>query len=239
MRERLQKILSGAGVCSRRAAETLLTEGRVKVDGLTAMLGDSADPEINEITVDDRPVVKNQDHLYLMLNKPRGYVTTLADESGRRTVLDLIADVPRRVYPVGRLDMHSEGLLLMTDDGDLSNRLMHPSHQIYKEYLVRLTPDGPESGPPEETLSKPMELDGQKLLPARVRVLKKLPGGGYLLTMAIREGKNRQIRRMCTHCGYTVNALKRVAEGKLRLGELPSGTWRYLTPEELEYLKTV
>lgn len=239
MRERLQKILSAAGICSRRAAETYLRDGCVKVNGMTALLGDSADPAQDEITLNDQPVVPKSAHVYLMLNKPRGYVTTLADEAGRPTVLDLVREVGTRVYPVGRLDMHSEGLLLMTDDGELSYRLMHPSHEVYKEYLVHLTPDDPETAPPEQTLSRPMELDGQRLLPARVRVVRRLPAGGYIITMAIREGKNRQIRRMCTHCGFTVNALKRVAEGRLRLGELPVGTWRLLTAEEVRYLKSL
>lgn len=239
MRERLQKILSGAGICSRRAAEDFLRDGRIKINGLTALLGDSADPETDEITLDDRPVIRKSEHIYLMLNKPRGYVTTLSDEAGRKTVLDLIPEIKTRVFPIGRLDMHSEGMLLMTDDGELFQRLTHPSHEIYKEYLVRLTPDGPESEPPEIVLSRPMEIDGQKLLPALVRHIETLPEGGYILTMSIREGKNRQIRRMCTHCGYTVNALRRVAEGKIKLGNLQTGKWRYLTQAEIEYLKSI
>lgn len=238
MRERLQKILSGAGVCSRRAAETMIQEGRVKVNGLTALLGDSADPMTDEILLDGEPVTQKDKFIYLMLNKPRGYVTTLSDEAGRRTILDLIPEITARVYPVGRLDMHSEGLLVMTDDGDMFQRLTHPSHEIYKEYLVRLTPDGVEKEPPERVLSRPMEIDGQKLLPAKVRRIETL-AEGYILTMAIREGKNRQIRRMCTHCGYTVNSLKRVAEGELKLGDLPTGQWRFLTPDEIRYLKSV
>lgn len=238
MRERLQKILSGAGVCSRRAAETMIQDGRVKVNGLTALLGDSADPQTDDILLDGKPVTKKDQFIYLMLNKPRGYVTTLSDEAGRRTILDLIPEITARVYPVGRLDMHSEGLLVMTDDGDMFQRLTHPSHQIYKEYLVRLTPDGAEKEPPERVLSRPMEIDGQKLLPAKVRRIETL-AEGYILTMAIREGKNRQIRRMCTHCGYTVNSLKRVAEGELKLGDLPTGQWRFLTPDEIRYLKSV
>ncbi|MEA5038530.1 MAG: pseudouridine synthase [Clostridiaceae bacterium] len=239
MRERLQKILSSAGVCSRRASEELLREGRVKVNGLSALLGDSADPDTDEITLDDRPVTQKREHIYLMLNKPRGYVTTLSDEAGRKTVLDLIPEIKIRVFPIGRLDMHSEGLLIMTDDGDLFQRLTHPSHEIYKEYLVRLTPDGDEPEPPETALSRPLTIDGQRLLPAKVRRISTLSEGGYLLTIAIREGKNRQIRRMCTQCGYTVNSLKRVAEGNLKLGDLPTGKWRYLTEQEVKYLKSI
>lgn len=239
MKERLQKILSGAGVCSRRAAESYITAGRVKVNGITANLGDSADLEADEILVDGRPLRKNGPRpVYIMLNKPRGYVTTLSDEAGRKTVADLLSDVPERVYPVGRLDMHSEGLLILTNDGDLAHHLTHPSHEVYKEYLVKLSPDEDGLPSPEKPLSGIIELDGEKLLPAKCRLLAKTKSG-YIMTIAIRQGKNRQIRRMCAKCGYTVNSLKRVSEGDVKLGELPSGRWRYLTEKEISYLKTL
>lgn len=239
MKERLQKILSGAGVCSRRAAESYITAGRVKVNGITANLGDSADLEADEILVDGRPLRKNGPRpVYIMLNKPRGYVTTLSDEAGRKTVADLLSDVPERVYPVGRLDMHSEGLLILTNDGDLAHHLTHPSHEVYKEYLVKLSPDEDGLPSPEKPLSGVIELDGEKLLPAKCRLLAKTESG-YIMTIAIRQGKNRQIRRMCAKCGYTVNSLKRVSEGDVKLGELPSGRWRYLTEKEISYLKTL
>jgi len=239
MKERLQKILSGAGVCSRRAAESYITAGRVKVNGITANLGDSADLEADEILVDGRPLRKNGPRpVYIMLNKPRGYVTTLSDEAGRKTVADLLSDVPERVYPVGRLDMHSEGLLILTNDGDLAHHLTHPSHEVYKEYLVKLSPDEDGLPSPEKPLSGIIELDGEKLLPAKCRLLAKTESG-YIMTIAIRQGKNRQIRRMCAKCGYTVNSLKRVSEGDVKLGELPSGRWRYLTEKEISYLKTL
>ena len=239
MKERLQKILSGAGVCSRRAAETYITAGRVKVNGITANLGDSADLEQDEILVDGRLLRKNGPRpVYIMLNKPRGYVTTLSDEAGRKTVADLLSDVPERVYPVGRLDMHSEGLLILTNDGDLAHHLTHPSHEVYKEYLVKLTPDEEGLPSPEKPLSGAIELDGEKLLPAKCRLLANTENG-YIMTIAIRQGKNRQIRRMCAKCGYTVNSLKRVSEGDVKLGELPSGRWRYLTEKEISYLKTL
>ena len=239
MKERLQKILSGAGVCSRRAAESYITAGRVKVNGITANLGDSADLEADEILVDGRPLRKNGPRpVYIMLNKPRGYVTTLSDEAGRKTVADLLRDVPERVYPVGRLDMHSEGLLILTNDGDLAHHLTHPSHEVYKEYLVKLSPDEDGLPSPEKPLSGVIELDGEKLLPAKCRLLAKTESG-YIMTIAIRQGKNRQIRRMCAKCGYTVNSLKRVSEGDVKLGELPSGRWRYLTEKEISYLKTL
>lgn len=239
MKERLQKILSGAGVCSRRAAETYITQGRVKVNGITAGLGDSADVELDEILVDGRVLRKNGPRpVYIMLNKPRGYVTTLSDEAGRKTVADLLGDVPERVYPVGRLDMHSEGLLILTNDGDLAHHLTHPSHEVYKEYLVKLSPDEEGLPSPEKPLSGSVELDGEKLLPAKCRLLAKTESG-YIMIIAIRQGKNRQIRRMCAKCGYTVNSLKRVSEGDVKLGELPSGRWRYLTEKEIRYLKTL
>ena len=238
LKERLQKILSAQGICSRRAAETYLLDGRIKVNGMIATLGDQADPETDEILVDDQPLTKREDPIYIMLNKPRGYVTTLSDEAGRKTVADLVNDIPRRIYPVGRLDMHSEGLLLMTDDGALANVLTHPSHQVYKQYLIKITPDGPENEPPEVALSRPLEIDGQRLLPAKCKLIEKIDTG-YILTISIRQGKNRQIRKMCTKCGYTVNHLKRVAVGKIKLGDLPSGKWRELTKEEIAYLKSL
>ena len=174
MKERLQKILSGAGICSRRAAETYIQQGRVKVNGITANLGDSADVEQDEILVDGRVIGKKARRMvYIMLNKPRGYVTTLSDEADRKTVADLIQDVPERVYPVGRLDMHSEGLLLLTNDGQLAHSLMHPSHEVYKEYLVKLTPDEEGLPSPEKPLSGVIELDGERLLPAKCCLLTK------------------------------------------------------------------
>ena len=238
MKKRLQKLLSEAGVCSRRSAEEYIKSGRVKVNGIPAALGDGADPELDEITLDGAPRRPAPQWIYIMLNKPRGYVTTLSDEAGRRTVADLIRDVPQRVYPVGRLDMHSEGLLLLTNDGQLAHRLMHPSHEVYKQYLVKLSPDESGLPSPEEALSRPIELDGQRLLPARCRLLAKTENG-YVMTIAIRQGKNRQIRRMCAKCGYTVNSLKRVAEGNVKLADLPTGTWRYLRPEEIKYLRSL
>ena len=239
MKERLQKVLSAAGICSRRAAENYITAGRVKVNGIIANLGESADPDTDEILVDGRPLGKKAPRMtYIMLNKPRGYVTTLSDEAGRKTVADLIGDVPERVYPVGRLDMHSEGLLLLTNDGQLAHSLMHPSHEVYKEYLVKLTPDEEGLPSPEKPLSGVIELDGERLLPATCRLLSNTENG-YIMTISIRQGKNRQIRRMCAKCGYTVNSLKRVSEGDVKLADLPSGRWRYLTEAEVRYLKSL
>ena len=238
MKERLQKILSARGVASRRKAEEMIRSGLVTVNGRTAVLGDTADPDTDEILISGKLLPGQEQYIYILLNKPRGYVTTLSDEAGRKTVADLLGDVPERVYPVGRLDMHSEGLLILTNDGDLAHHLTHPSHEVYKEYLVKLSPDEEGLPSPEKPLSGSIELDGEKLLPAKCRLLAKTESG-YIMTIAIRQGKNRQIRRMCAKCGYTVNSLKRVSEGDVKLGELPSGRWRYLTEKEIRYLKTL
>ena len=205
--ERLQKILSAAGVCSRRQAEEFLRAGRVTVNGVPASLGDSADPAGDVVCLDGRPLSAPAERLYLMLHKPRGYVTTLSDERGRRTAADLTADCGARVYPVGRLDMDSEGLLLMTNDGDFAQRLAHPSHGLEKE-------------------------DGTPIAPARVAVLARR-GGRWVLSIVICQGLNRQVRRMCALAGLEVARLVRVREGPLELGSLPGGRWRRLTEEEL------
>lgn len=240
MKERVQKLLSEAGVCSRRTAEKLILEGRVKVNNITSILGDSADSKNDIITVDGNKIVFNQNNIYIMLNKPRGYVTTLSDEAGRKCITQLISDIDSRIYPIGRLDMHSEGLLLLTNDGDLANKLTHPKHEVYKKYLVKVTYDnGIPTESPVDSLSKPIEIDGIKLLPAKVSLVEKLDNDKFILTISIREGKNRQIRRMCVACGYTVNSLKRVAVGKLLLSDLPSGSWRNLSSDEIEYLKSL
>lgn len=233
MEERLQKLLSSAGVASRRSAEEYIQAGRVTVNGRRAVLGGKADPDRDDIRVDGRPLRAPERRTYLMLHKPRGFVTTLSDEKGRRTVAELVARCGARVWPVGRLDLDSEGLLLMTDDGDLTHRLTHPSHEVEKEYRVRVRGDVDAALP---VLTGPMELDGQALRPARVRVLNRTPGGGTL-SITIHEGKNRQVRRMCAAAGLEVAALKRVREGTLTLGGLKPGEWRRLTREELRALK--
>ena len=230
MKERLQKILSSGGVCSRRTAEEYLRQGRVAVNGAVASLGDKADPDADCITLDGVPVTVSARRTYLMLNKPRGYVTTLADERGRRTVTDLVADCGARVWPIGRLDLDSEGLLLLTDDGALTERLIHPRHEVEKEYLVWVL--GEVTQEKLAQLSRPMTLDGCRLRPARV-----VRRGADALSITIHEGKNRQVRRMCAAVGLTVTRLKRIREGSVRLGELPVGKWRTLTEEELEALR--
>ena len=217
-------------MCSRRTAEDYLTAGRVTVNGRTARLGQKADPDRDRILVDGRPLAPRAKPVYLLLNKPRGYVTTLSDEKGRRTVAELVADCGQRVYPVGRLDLDSEGLLLLTNDGDWAQRLLHPKHEVEKTYHVSVS--GPVAGAAER-LAAVTDLEGEPIRPARVEVLRQTAGTA-VLAVTIHEGKNRQIRRMCAQCGLTVKRLRRVREGTVELGTLPSGKWRYLTEEELK-----
>lgn len=234
MEERLQKILSAAGVCSRRQAEQYIQQGRVTVNGRPAALGDKADPQKDTIALDGRPALQPRARTVLMLYKPRGVVTTLSDEKGRPTVAGLVAGCGARVWPVGRLDMDSEGLLLLTDDGALTHALLHPRHEVEKEYLVWVTGFHPGA---EEALGQPMTLDGQPLRPAKVRLVRQ-KAGRALLSVVIHEGKNRQIRRMCARCGLAVTRLKRVREGSLHLDRtLAPGQWRPLTEGELSRLR--
>ncbi len=228
MTERLQKILSARGVASRRGAEKMIEEGRVRVNGAVAQLGQTADPEIDEILLDGRLLPSGSEPVYILLHKPRGYVTTLSDEKGRKTAAELVADCGVRVYPVGRLDMDSEGLLLFTNDGEFANILMHPKHEVQKTYLTWV--EG-FSEAALEKLKQPITLDGYRIRSPKVRVVK--PG---LLEITIHEGRNRQVRRMCDAAGMRVTRLKRIREGKLSLGDLPLGAWRYLTEEEVKNL---
>lgn len=231
--ERLQKILSARGVCSRREAEKLLQAGRVSCNGKICQLGDSAEPETDVICVDGNPLPKQQEHVYIMLHKPRGYVTTVSDEKGRKDVTQLVKECGKRVYPVGRLDMDSEGLLLLTNDGDFAQRLMHPKHEINKRYQVTVT-GFTEKG--LQRLKAPMTLDGYRLRTPDVKLL-RMDAEKALLEIVIHEGRNRQVRRMCAIAEMSVRRLVRVAEGNVCLGQLPLGKWRHLTPEELELLQ--
>ena len=228
MSERLQKILSARGIASRRAAEKMIADGRVSVNGTVACLGQTADPDHDEILLDGKPLPVTADTVYIMLHKPRGFVTTMSDEKGRRTAFDLVADCGLRVYPVGRLDMDSEGLLLFTNDGDFANAMTHPKHEVDKTYLAWVEHFDMLS---MEKLQQPISLDGYTIRPPKVRVVK--PG---LLEITIHEGRNRQVRRMCEAAGMYVTRLKRVREGDLFLGDLPLGKWRYLTPKEVQLL---
>ena len=228
MTERLQKILSARGICSRRQAEELLAAGRVTCDGRVCAVGDRADPEVNAICVDGEPLPAGEKPVYIMLHKPRGFVTTLSDDKGRKNAAQLI-DCGTRVYPVGRLDMDSEGLLLFTNDGEFANRMMHPKHEVDKTYhawVEKVTDEGLEK------VKKPVELDGYLIAPPTVKLLHR-EGNRGLLEITIHEGRNRQVRRMCQLAGMYVTRLRRISEGSLTLGELPKGKWRYLTNEEI------
>ncbi len=232
MKTRLQKIISDRGICSRRKAEQMILEGRVLCNGHAAGLGDSADPEADEILLDGKPLPSAGDKVYLMLNKPRGYVTTLSDEKGRPNAAQLVEDCGVRVYPVGRLDMDSEGLLLFTNDGAFANRMTHPRHEVKKTYHVLV------SGYYGEALSlleRRVTLDGYRIRTPQIKLL-SAENGRAKLSVTIHEGRNHQVRRMCALAGLTVLRLKRTREDDISLGDLPSGKWRYLTAEELNRL---
>ncbi len=233
MGERLQKILSARGVASRRKAEELIQNGLVTVGGVTAHLGDTADPDTDDIRINGQPLPGRQTYVYILLNKPRGYVTTLSDEKGRKNAAQLVADCGTRVYPVGRLDMDSEGLLLFTNDGDFANALMHPKHQVEKTYDVWVTGYAPGA---EVKLSRPILLDGYKIRPPKVALL-KAEGAAARFRVTIHEGRNRQVRRMCEEAGMHCTRLRRIREGSLSLGDLPLGKWRYLTEAEVNQLR--
>jgi 23S rRNA pseudouridine2605 synthase len=229
MEQRLQKILSNYGIASRRKAEQMILERRVRVNGNTASLGDVADDEEDVIEVDGVRLKKQPERVALMLNKPRGYVCTLSDEKGRKTVAELVKDCGERVYPVGRLDLDSEGLLLLTNDGEWMHHLLHPRYEVNKVYEVSVA--GEVRGA-AEALASMTQLDGKPIRPAQVRVLRQ-GRDTALLSITIHEGKNRQIRRMCAAAGLHVKRLKRVQEHTLKLGDLPEGAWRDLTEQEL------
>ena len=234
MKERLQKILSSRGLASRRRAEEMIHGGLVTVNGAVAALGDSADPDVDEILVEGKALPGKTEYVYILLNKPRGYVTTLSDEKGRPNAAQLVADCGVRVYPVGRLDMDSEGLLLFTNDGDFANALMHPKHEVKKTYDVRVRGYVPGA---EVRLSRPITLDGYTIRKPLVKLL-RAEGDKARFQVTIHEGRNRQVRRMCQAAGMTVVRLCRIQEGSLRLGELPQGKWRHLTAQEVQALKS-
>ncbi len=236
MKERLQKIISEAGIASRREAERMIEAGRVRLNGEAAILGSKADPEWDIIEIDGKPIRGKREAVYIMLNKPRGYVTTMKDEHGRKTVAELTADCGERVYPVGRLDMNSEGLLIMTNDGETANRLAHPSSEVAKIYHVKV--EGEELNSKIELLEKPMTVEGVVYAGAKLKILEQKDNRA-LISMTITEGKNREIRNMCAAAGLEVLRLKRVAEGGLELAGLPYGKWRYLTPQEIKTIKGI
>jgi 23S rRNA pseudouridine2605 synthase len=233
MADRIQKIISARGVASRRAAKKMIEDGRVTINGAQALLGQTADEDTDIICVDGAPLPPTPEKMYIMLNKPKGYVTTLSDEKGRRDVSELVRDAGARLYPVGRLDLNSEGLLIMTNDGDMANRLMHPSHSVKKTYHTWVR--GANIKASAVKMSGPMEIDGYTIRPAHVEILDE-DENGALLSVTIGEGRNRQVRKMCEQAGLYVTRLKRVREGGIELGELKPGAWRRLTDEELQKL---
>jgi 23S rRNA pseudouridine2605 synthase len=235
--ERLQKILSQAGIASRRASEQMMLDGRVTVNGTTVReLGTKADPARDDIRVDGSRVKIAEHHRYILLNKPRGYVTTRSDPERRKTVIDLLRGVKAYVYPVGRLDYESEGLLLLMNDGDLAARLTHPRHGIARVYETRVLgiPDAHDL----DRLQRGMVIDGRRMRAADVTILPaKRDATGATLVITLREGRNRQVRNMCEAIGHPVDHLKRVAIGPIRDSRLKIGFWRDLSEEEVERLK--
>lgn len=229
MAERLQKLIAAAGLCSRRTAEEWIVQGRVRLNGRAAHLGDCADLSDDSVLVDGVQIGKNEQKRYLMLNKPRGYVCTLSDEKGRPTVAELVKDCGARVFPVGRLDLDSEGLLLLTNDGEWMQRILHPKYEVEKNYHVTVAGEVRDAA---EKLSRLTQIDGEAICPAQVNVLRRGRETAEL-AITIHEGKNRQIRRMCASVGLSVKKLRRVAEHGVLLGDLPLGAWRELTEQEL------
>ena len=232
MKERIQKILSSRGVASRRKAEEMILSGRVTVNGLVSHLGDLADPDTDKILVDGQRLPAEGGRVYILLHKPRGYVTTLSDEKGRKNAAQLVSECGVRVYPVGRLDMDSEGLLLFTNDGDFANKMMHPRLEVKKTYRVFVDGFCREA---LEELERPIVLDGYQIRPPEIR-LERADGERAVVLVTIHEGRNRQVRRMCAAAGMKVRRLIRIQEGTLSLGELPAGKWRHLSETEIHNL---
>ena len=232
---RLQKYFTDCGLLSRRAAEEEIRQGRVKVNGITAEVGQKIDPETDVVEYKGKTVRPPEKAImkYIMLNKPRGYLSTVTDDRGRRCVTELVADVGVRLYPVGRLDMDSEGLLLMTNDGDLTFRLTHPRHEIPKIYHVRVS--GAVSEEQIKALSASMVIDGYEILPVKTEIVSRGEDSS-VLRMTLYEGRNRQIRKMCQQVGLNILRLCRVAIGDVKLGNLALGKWRYLTKSQVAYL---
>ncbi len=249
---RLQKYISECGVMSRRAAETEIQKGNVTVNGIPAELGQKIDPETDEVMIGGKRIAPTtaqdssaESHsrngkTYIILNKPVGYVTTMSDEKARPTVKDLIADAGTRLYPVGRLDMYSDGLLLCTNDGELTNRLTHPSHEVSKLYRAVITSHLNESD--IVRLSERIEIDGYRIRPVEVELHSYTTvhrADATVVLFTLHEGRNRQIRRMCAHHGYKLASLTRIRMGEIELGDLAVGKWRHLTEDEIAYLKQI
>ena len=233
---RISKYFTDCGVMSRRAADAAVERGEVKVNGVTAELGQKILPGKDKVTWKGKAVVMpaSDNKICVMLNKPRGYLTTLSDDKGRKTVAELVADAGVRLYPIGRLDMDSDGLLLLTNDGELANRLSHPREEVQKVYLAFV--DGVPTTEQMTNLCRPIEIDGRETSPAAVRKI-GYAGHQTVLEVTIHDGRNRQVRRLCERENLVVRKLTRVAEGSLELGNLPEGKWRRLTDHEIKLLK--
>ncbi len=234
---RIQKALSDCGFTSRRKAEEMIKQGRIKINGHPAVIGASVNPNRDVITVDGERVMTNQkkQNIYIALNKPRGYVTSLSDELGRKTATELVSDLGTRVYPIGRLDRNSEGLLLMTNDGEFANQMMHPKYKVSKNY--RVTVKNAVTDDQVTKMASGVVIDGRKTEPCEIVVLEKSPERS-VMQIVLREGRNRQIRKMCESVGLTVSRLKRISVGAVKLGVLQPGEYRHLTARELELLKS-
>jgi len=232
---RLQKFIADAGIMSRRAAEAEIEKGNVSVNGHIAPIGAKINPASDIITYKGKRICYEQkSYAYIMMNKPRGYLSSTTDDRGRKCVTDLLAGVSARVYPVGRLDLISEGMLLLTDDGDLKNKLTHPAYSLPKVYRVKVGSEVTKNQ--LDILTSALEIDGYTIKPVAVTVGES-DESGTVLKMTLVEGRNRQIRKMCEIAGLTVKRLSRVSIGNLKLGGMPVGKWRYLDEEEIEYLK--
>ncbi len=230
---KLQKFMADCGVASRRKSEEIIEAGKVKVNGHVAHIGDKVNPKKDLVTVRGKRINSVSRNYYIMLHKPRGYVTTVSDELGRKTVMDLVSDIKARIYPVGRLDKDSEGLLLLTNDGAFANALSHPGHNFAKVYRVTVRPEINDEI--LFNLRNGIEIDGRKTAPCDVNVITEEPGR-VVLEFILREGRNRQIRKMCEAVNLQVARLKRISVGSLKLGMLPQGKWRELTDNEVKKL---
>lgn len=233
---RLQKYLSECGVASRRKAEEMISAGRVKVNGRPASLGDKIDPKHDKVVVAGKRIINQTKKMYVMLHKPRGYVTTTSDELDRKCVTELVADAGQKLYPVGRLDKDSEGLLIMTNDGEFANLLTHPSRHVSKTY--RVTVRGKATDEQLDKIATGIVIDGKKTLPCDVNIIEKQEDR-TVIGIVLYEGRNRQIRKMCEEVGLTVIRLKRTMMAGVKLGMLPVGRWRELNEKELKHLMNV
>jgi len=233
---RLQKYFTDCGIMSRRRAEREIADGRVRVNGEVATVGQTVTPGVDTVEYNGKAVIMpgGEKKICIMLNKPRGFITSLSDDRGRKCVTELLGDLSERVYPVGRLDMYSEGLLILTNDGELANALTHPRHGVAKIYHV--TTEGVPSDSRMNALRAPMTIDGYSLLPVKSEIISRSPGSA-VIEMHLYEGRNRQIRKMCDAVGIKIRRLKRVAIGDITLGDLEKGKYRYLSDAEIEYLR--